>query len=89
MFKLRLNPKVRQLRLWDTSDIDTPGEESAQAIAGVKKILGTQEPWFENADGRLEIVNRIKFWRFLTGAETFDVQYWLTRLENTPEVIAS
>ena len=25
------------------------------------------------------------FWRFLTGSHTFDLSYWLTRLENQPE----
>ena len=48
-------------------------------------ILGKGEPWFEFATGRLEYVNRIKMWRFLTGDEKFDVRYWLTRLENMPE----
>jgi hypothetical protein len=33
----------------------------------------------------LEILNRIKFWRFLTGDDNFDAHYWLTRLENMPE----
>ncbi len=88
MFKLRLNPRVRQLRLWDTGDIDQPGEAGEEANEEVKKILNEQEPWFELADGRLEIVNRIKLWRFLIGDEKFDVSYWLTRLENMPQEIA-
>jgi hypothetical protein len=46
--------------------------------------LSKFEPWFENASGRLEIVNRTKQWRFLTGDDNFDVHYWLTRLENKP-----
>ena len=44
----------------------------------------SESPGFEQASGRLEIVNRIKLWRFLTGDETFDVNYWLGRLENQP-----
>jgi hypothetical protein len=24
-------------------------------------------------------------WRFLTGDDSFDVHYWMTRLENQPE----
>ena len=95
MFKVRLNPTVRQLRLWNTDDLDeTAGEQ--QTIYGgsdhkeedIQAILNRQEPWFEAADGRLEIVNRIKLWRFLTGDEDFDAHYWLTRLENTPEILA-
>ena len=89
MFKLRLNPTVRQLRLWDTRDMDNNGERAEATREMVNKLLTKQEPWFELADSRLEIVNRIKFWRFLTGDEAFDVHYWLTRLENMPEEVVA
>ena len=92
MFKVRLNPTVRQLRLWNTDDLDESTREHKVIFGGsdstrkdVQSILGKQEPWFEAADGRLEIVNRIKLWRFLSGDDNFDVHYWLTRLENMPE----
>ena len=75
MFKLRLNPTVRQLRLWDTLDMDDPS---------IPEILSRNHEWYGN-EVRLEIVNRIKFWRFLTGNDKFDVSYWLSRLENLPE----
>ncbi|MBM3278211.1 MAG: phytanoyl-CoA dioxygenase family protein [Candidatus Handelsmanbacteria bacterium] len=75
MFKLRLNPTVRQLRLWNTEDLEDP------AIPG---ILSANHRWYGN-EVRLEIVNRIKFWRFLMGDEKYDVHYWLSRLENMPE----
>ena len=90
MFKLRLNPSVRQLRLWNTDDLDESYRAQREIHAGldrdgsVQDILSRREPWFEEASGRLEIVNRTKFWRFLTGDESFDVNYWLTRLENMP-----
>jgi hypothetical protein len=78
MFKLRLNPTVRQLRLWNTDDLDDPA---------IGKILGsTHYPWYGN-EARLEVINRIKLWRFLTGNETFDVDYWMGRLENRPETV--
>jgi len=80
MFKLRLNPTVRQLRLWNTDDLDDPE---------VRSILGgTTHRWTGN-EWRLEVVNRIKFWRFLTGDDRFDVGYWMGRLENQPEAMAS
>ena len=92
MFKVRLNPRVRQLRLWNTDDLPANvGAHKAiftrdtNKVEDVQTILGRTEPWFENATGRLEIINRIKMWRFLTGDEQFDVHYWLTRLENMPE----
>ncbi len=90
MFKLRLNPAVRQLRLWNTDDLDEAYRDHQEIFTGprgrgnVQDILSQREPWFEEASGRLEIVNRIKLWRFLTGDESFDVHYWLTRLENMP-----
>ena len=92
MFKVRLNPRVRQLRLWNTDDLTADVNKhkaiftaDTNKVQDVQTILGRGEPWFEDASGRLEIVNRIKMWRFLTGDDTFDVHYWLTRLENMPE----
>ncbi|MCY3714557.1 MAG: phytanoyl-CoA dioxygenase family protein [Gemmatimonadetes bacterium] len=77
MFKLRLNPTVRQLRLWNTEDIDDPE---------VSHILSTNQPWHGNEE-RIEHVNRIHFWRFLTGDDQFDNHYWLSRIENEPELV--
>src|SRR5258705_8456852 len=51
----------------------------------IQGILNSYEPWFEAGTSRLEILNSIKFWRFLTGDDNFDAHYWLTRLENMPE----
>lgn len=75
MFKLRLNPTVRQLKLWNTDDIDDPK---------VHQSLFRNHKWYGN-DDRLEYAQRIKFWRFLIGDERFDSNYWLTRIENKPE----
>ena len=40
------------------------------------------EPWFEADTGRLELINRLKLWRYITGDPKADVDYWLTRIEN-------
>lgn len=92
MFKVRLNPRVRQLRLWNTDDLSADSgkhkpifTQDTNKVEDVQTILSRQEPWFEDAGGRLEIVNRIKMWRYLSGDDTFDVHYWMTRLENVPE----
>ncbi|MEM7131080.1 MAG: phytanoyl-CoA dioxygenase family protein [Chloroflexota bacterium] len=93
MYKVRLNPRVRQLRLWNTDDLDAQMADDpyrrknrqGSDEENLYVILGRREPWFEYPTGRLEIVNRSKFWRFLSGNEEFDAQYWLTRLENKPE----
>jgi hypothetical protein len=41
----------------------------------------TPEPWHENDTGRLELLNRVKLWRYLTGDPDYDADYWATRLE--------
>ena len=47
-------------------------------------VLTTPEPWFEQDTSRLEYVNRIRLWRYLAEDPTFDVDYWMTRLETNP-----
>ena len=92
MFKIRLNPTVRQCRLWDTSDLSAE-DFKQRPIFHVKQrrsaehlhaILTTPEKWFENDTGRIEYINRIRFWRFLLGDNSFDADYWATRVENEP-----
>jgi len=75
MFKLRLNPTVRQKLLWNTEDLQSDE---------IPSILSNNHRWYGN-EVRLEVVNRIKMWRFLIGDDTYDVSYWLSRLENMPE----
>ncbi|MBA3708455.1 MAG: phytanoyl-CoA dioxygenase family protein [Planctomycetes bacterium] len=77
MIKLRLNPTVRQRQLFDLSGCDAP------EIGG---ILSRTQPW-HGADGRLEILQRLRLWRSLTGSD-YDVDRWLTRLEREPTVMA-
>jgi hypothetical protein len=89
LFKIRLCPAVRQQRLWDCTDL-APEHFTQQPTFWtrggqrdpVQKVLMTQEPWFEADTGRLELMNRIRCWRFLLGDPQFDIDYWLTRVEN-------
>jgi len=80
MFKIRFNPTVRQVRLWNTDDLYD--EQVAQE-------LGQYFPWYENATGRLEIYNRVKLWQALTGDDTFDPEYWVTRVLNRPRRVVA
>lgn len=88
MFKIRMNPSRSQVRMFDTDTLEQPtGQRPIFYLKGpqppsVEQILMTPEPWFEDDTGRLEFVNRVKFWRYLTGDQTYDADYWLTRLEN-------
>ena len=75
MFKIRFNPVVRQLRLWDTGDLASPE---------VASELATEFPWYEAATARLEIYNRVRLWQALTGDDTVDPEYWVTRVTNRP-----
>jgi hypothetical protein len=73
MVKLRLNPRYRQTRLFDAADIDHPD------ISG---ILHSGHAW-QGSEVRLEYLQRIRFWRSLTGSDR-DYELWLSRLENQP-----
>ena len=90
MFKIRLNPQVPQVRLWDTSDLDAR-HGPQQPIFHVRTprgnddlhtILLEDQPWYEADTGRVELINRVRFWRYLSGDATFDADYWVTRIEN-------
>ncbi|MCB1644863.1 MAG: phytanoyl-CoA dioxygenase family protein [Pseudomonadales bacterium] len=90
MFKIRLCPTEPQVRLWDTSDLPNDHHQQrpifwtggAQDPADLHSILTRPEPWHEDDTGRLEAINRIRLWRRLLGDETFDADYWLTRIDN-------
>ena len=93
MFKIRICPTQRQVRLWDTSDLAADhGRQRPIFWTGrredtdpVQRILMAPEPWFEHDTGRLEFMNRVRFWRFLLGDDRWDADYWLTRIENEPD----
>jgi hypothetical protein len=74
MVKLRLNPTVRQRGLFDV-DAHADVEE-------LKHILSTHHTW-TGVEHRLEILQRLRLWRSLTGSD-FDAHLWLHRLENEP-----
>ena len=92
MFKIRINPRVRQVRLWDTADFDnTPPAQrpifylkTRPAPDTVESILTTPEPWFEHDTGRLEYLARIRLFRQLLGDPTWDADYWMSRVEADP-----
>jgi hypothetical protein len=90
MFKIRMCPTEPQVRLWNTSDLPgrpapqrpifwTGGNDAGDPIAA---ILTTPEPWFEQDTERLEYLNRVHLWRYLTGEPTYDADFWVTRVEN-------
>ncbi len=89
MFKIRVCPTERQRRLWDDSDLGNDHFEQRPIFwtdpnAGddIHATLMKPEPWYEGDTYRLELMNRVRFWRYLLGDDTFDADYWLTRVEN-------
>lgn len=90
MFKIRLAPTERQCRLWNDADLPNdlfeqrpifwtnPREPKDTLQARLMK----PQPWFEYDTGRLEMMNRIRLWRYLLGNDDFDADYWMTRVEN-------
>jgi len=76
MLKLRLNSRAPQKRLFDTTDAGS---------AEVYDILHRAQPW-QGTDTRLDLMQRTKLWRYVSGEEDYDVEYYLTRLENQANV---
>jgi hypothetical protein len=76
MFQLRLCATTAQYRTWDLSDIDDPV---------IDDILAHRFAWFEYADARIELVNRIRAWRALTGKSGYDIDMMLSRLAAATE----
>jgi len=86
MGKLRLNPTVPQVRLWDTSDLAERNRADDHMFARTEPGLVAAElrhfeRWYEPAVHRLETVQRARLWRYLTGDQRFDVDWYLTRTE--------
>jgi hypothetical protein len=95
MVKIRLNPTVPQVRLWDLGpDGELRADDRAQRpifwqtgprpAGDLHDVLCEYQPWFEADTARLEFVNRVRWFRQLLGDDTFDADYWLTRIENQP-----
>ncbi len=88
MFKIRMNPSAEQSRKFDVSTLVPQAAQrpifylKGPQAPSVEQVLMTPEPWFEQDTGRLEYVNRVKLWRYLTSDPSYDADYWLTRLEN-------
>jgi phytanoyl-CoA dioxygenase PhyH len=87
MFKIRARASGRQTRRWAIDDYAAPAQQRAIYYLKspperdtVETILTTPEPWFEQDTGRLEYINRIKLWRYLTEDPNYDADYWMTRL---------
>ncbi|MDE0113188.1 MAG: phytanoyl-CoA dioxygenase family protein [Albidovulum sp.] len=91
MYKIRLNPTGSQTGHWDMSDYDAakargpkPLHSPATDKQDVQGQLSCFHPWADIRSAHLDIIQRTRLWRLLTGDEEFSVHHFLSRLENEP-----
>jgi hypothetical protein len=93
MYKIRLNPREPQVRLWNLDDFDDIHNDASDHTFAIRRLdsvaeqLREMQPWQQGHESRYEQVQRAKLWRYLTGDTRFDVDYYLTRLENRAEIM--
>jgi len=87
MYKIRLSPRVAQTRLWNTDDLaahqndETDHRFATMRFDSVAQVLRKEHPWQLGHEARYELVQRVQLWRYLSGDDHFDADYYLTRLE--------
>ena len=87
MYKIRLNPTVPQVRLWNTDDFDAVHNDARDHTFAhmrrdsVAQIFRTILPWQQGHEVRYEQMERARLWRYLSGDTDFDVDYYHTRIE--------
>ena len=87
MYKIRLNPRVPQVRLWNTDDFERVHNDARDHTFAhmrndsVANILRGALPWQQGHEVRYEQMERARLWRYLSGDDQFDVDYYHTRME--------
>ena len=87
MHKFRFNPSEPQVRHWNLDDFhDVHNEPTDHQFATTgddtaATLFRHRHPWMTISAGRVEIVQRARLWRYLTGDDAYDVDYYLGRLE--------
>jgi len=87
MYKIRLNPSVSQVRCWNTVDLDDLHNDPSDHVFAtmrfdsVAHVLRQMQPWQQGHEARYELMERVRLWRYLSGDDEFDADYYFTRLE--------
>ena len=87
LYKIRLNPQEPQVRLWNTDDFEAlhndPRDHTFAHMRGdsVAQVFRKMEPWQKGHEARYEQMQRAKLWRYLSGDDHYDVDYYHTRIE--------
>lgn len=95
MFKVRLNPSGSQVRQWDTSDYDdvVPGNWDHMFATlhtdgpTVASELRRAHPWTQGGQDRLDVIQRVRLWRYLADDHDFDVDWYTTRTERRARLL--
>lgn len=86
MYKIRLNPRVPQVKQWDLGDFEAlhndPRDHTFAHPRGdsVAQIFRRMAPWQKGHESRYEQMQRARLWRYLSGDPTFDVDFYFTRM---------
>lgn len=87
MYKVRLNPQVPQVKLWNLDDFEVMQNDARDhTFAHIRNDSVAQElrrvlPWQQGHESRYEQMQRARLWRYLSGDDEFDVDYYHTRIE--------
>jgi hypothetical protein len=87
MYKIRLNPRVSQVKRWNLDDFDhIHNDASDHTFAlmrhdSVAQVFRTMQPWQLGHESRYEQMQRARLWRYLSNDPDFDVDYYHTRIE--------
>ena len=93
MYKIRLNPRVSQVRRWNTEDFERihndPSDHTFALMRqdSVAQIFRTMQPWQKGHEARYEQMQRARLWRYLSDDPDFDVDYYHTRIEGRARIV--
>jgi hypothetical protein len=87
MYKIRLNPRVSQVKRWNLDDFErshntaTDHTFALMRHDSVAQVFRTMQPWQAGHESRYEQMQRARLWRYLSNDPAFDVDYYHTRIE--------
>jgi hypothetical protein len=91
LYKIRLNPSIPQVRLWNLDDFDAVHNDARDHTFAhmrrdsVAQVFRTMQPWQQGHEARYEQMQRARLWRYLSDDPSFDVDYYYTRIERRSE----
>jgi hypothetical protein len=91
LYKIRLNPSIPQIRLWNLDDFDAVHNDARDHTFAhmrrdsVAQVFRTMQPWQQGHEARYEQMQRARLWRYLSDDPAFDVDYYYTRIEGRSE----